>query len=509
MKTSERITWRNGPDRILWSAALLAVSVHLAVPTRTEAVTEAASGPAVSTAQAGSATQPGSTPQAASTTQGAPTTAGGVRKTAVPVRVDAARVDGAVSGGLRWLAEHQIREGADAGAWPVGTPNYRPAISSLAGLAFLANGYLPGDDSPYGKVVAQSIKYVMRTMASDGYVGQGDRSGMYIHAISSLFALSCLGMQNDEKSEPELAEWCRRSLDVIVNAQQTPKPPNAWGGWRYEPNLPESDVSVTCWQLLVLHTARQAGYEVEPRVFSMAHAYLRRAYVPVKSEQGQPVAGGYLYRPGFTREPSRSSTALVLFIQSLFNVSDEKRARESLVYLRGNPPTWGGPQYGGFFYFASFYMVQGMFQIGGDDWKTYGPQLATVLLDHQTGDGSWPYPPDNAIPEDMSGTGTAYPVALAVLMLSIDKQYLPMYQRQRRFHETGVLASAPEATAPAEEPAKPIEESGSTTKQKPPDELTLPPPPPAETVKPPEQEPNRENVEEPEEPAAGPRRTMY
>jgi len=392
----------------------------------------------------------------------------------LPVRVDPARVDGAVSGGLRWLADRQIRQGGEAGSWVTGLPNYRPAVASLAGLAYLANGYLPGDESQYGKVVAQSIKYVMNTMASDGYVGQGDRSGMYIHAISTLFALSCLGMQTNEVAEPELAEWCRRSLDVIVAAQQVPRPGVAAGGWRYDPYTQESDVSVTCWQLLVLHTARQAGYEVDSTVFSLAHAYLRRAYAKVKSEAGQDkgiAEGGYLYRPGVSLDPERSATALVLFIQSLFNLTEEKKARESLAFLQRYPPTWGGPQYNGYFYFSSFYMVQGMFQIGGSEWKTFAPRLATVLLDHQTGDGSWPYPPDNADAESMSGTGPAYPVALAVLMLSIDKQYLPMYQRQRRFHETGV-----KTVAAAEKPVEKPSEKPNDSKEPGKDRLDVPPP---------------------------------
>lgn len=336
------------------------------------------------------------------------------------------------------------------------TANYRPAIASLAGLAFLANGHLPGDDGPYGKTVAAALRYVMGTMAPDGYVGQGDRSGMYIHAISSLFALSCLGMQADEALEPELADWCRRGLDVILSAQQVSKTAAAQGGWRYDPYTSDSDISVTCWQLLVLHTARQAGFEVEPPVFNAAQAYLNRAFVAVEPEAGQDKdspAGGYLYRPPVSREPSPSSTALVVFIQSLFDAADERRTSEALTYLRRYPPTWGGPQYGGFFYFSAFYMVQGMFQVGGEEWESFGPRMATLLLDHQAGDGSWPYPPDNEFPAQMQGTGPAYPVAMAVLMLSLDKQFLPMYQRQRRLYERGAAVVPPTIEEPSGEDA--------------------------------------------------------
>jgi hypothetical protein len=377
--------------------------------------------------------------------------------TAPAAHAKAARAEGAITGGLRWLAEHQIRKGAEAGSWDVPTKNYRPAIASLAGLAFLANGHLPGDDGPYGTNVANALKYVTGAMAADGYVGQGDRSGMYIHAISTLFALSCLGMQADEtfdpQIEPKLAEWCRRSLDVILSAQQVTKAAVAQGGWRYDPYTTDSDISVTCWQLLVLHAARQAGFEVEPPVFNSALAYLNSAFSPVKSEaeqdKGNP-AGGYFYPDRRSSGmPHPSTTALAVLAMSLFDAADEQRTRDSLEYLRRCSPTWGGVQYGGFFFFSAFEWSQGMFQIGGKDWESFGPSMAAVLLDHQAGDGSWPYPPDNSSPALLRETGPAYPVAMAVLTLSIDKQFLPMFQRQRRLYEAAVAAAPPAEKAAA------------------------------------------------------------
>jgi len=388
----------------------------------------------------------------------------------VPARVDPARLEGAVAGGLRWMAEHQVTNGPYAGSWVVNSPNYRPAIASLAGLAFLANGHLPGDTGPYGTNVAAALKYVMSAMAPDGYVGQSDKSGMYIHAISSLFALSCLGMQADEKLEPALADWCRRSVDVILRAQQMAKAAGQQGGWRYDPYTTDSDISVTCWQLLVLHTARQAGFEMEPSVCNSALGYLRRSYAVVPSAEsgtGSPDYGYYYPDRRVGGKAERSSTALVVFILSLFDVGDEQNTRAALAYLRRYPPTWGGLQYGGFFYFSSFYMAQGMFQIGGQEWQDFGPRLATVLLDHQAGDGSWPYPADNAEPTTLRGTGPAYPAAMAVLLLSLEKQYLPMYQRQRRLFDGGTTVLPPVA-----DPAGKV---GGTRSQP---DLDLPAPPP-------------------------------
>ncbi len=355
---------------------------------------------------------------------------GFARDAALP---DPARIEGAITGGLRWLAGQQIREGSEAGAWPVEYANYRPAVTALAGMAFLANGHLPGDEGPYGETVAKALRYVIGTMDPSGYSGQGDRSGMYIHAITSLFALSCLGMQADESLEPDLAEWVRRSLTLILDSQQIAKAAAARGGWRYTPYTSESDVSVTCWQLLVLHSARQAGYPVPSSAFDSALAYIHRAFAPVEPlSEDDPPAGGYLYRPGISREPEPAVSALVLHIQTLFDAASESQTQATLNYLQRYPPTWGGPQYGGFFYFAGFYMVQGMFQTGGQAWNAFGPPMAKLLLDHQAGDGSWPFPPDNTAQSRL--TGPAYPVAMAVLILSIEKQFLPMVQRQHKLY---------------------------------------------------------------------------
>lgn len=420
---------------------------------------------------------------------------------AAVLRPETARIEGATAGGLRWLADHQ----GTNGAWAVNSANYRPAIASLAGLAFLANGHLPGTNTPYARVVALALKHVTSTMASDGYVGQGDQSGMYIHAISTLFVLSCYGMQSDEALDPELASWCRRSLDVIFRAQQASKSFTERGGWRYEPFGEQSDVSVTCWQLLVLHTARQAGFEVEMPVYNAALSYLNRAYVPVKAEKDkeQP-AGGYLYRPGYTEAtgPERPATALVLFIQSLFDAGKDQRTQAALAFLRRYPLTWDGSQYNGYFYFSGFYMMQGMFQIGGAEWNSFGPRMANLLLDHQNGDGSWPYPP-NSLREDMLTTGPAYPVAMSVLMLSLDKQYLPMYQRQRRIYENNALIVT--KTEPATETkAETKPELKPEPKREKKEELIIPPMPEPvreEHVLPDPINEKGEPEEDPEEPA--------
>lgn len=334
----------------------------------------------------------------------------------------------AVASGLRWLAAHQVSSGPEAGSWETGEPRYRSAVASFAGLAFLANGHLPGEGE-YGQVVEQAMRYVQGTMAADGYLGQGHGAGMYIHAIATLFGLSYLGLAPDAAAERDLAAWCRRSLRVIAEAQKVSRPDYARGGWRYTPSSAESDLSVTSWQLLVLHAARQCGFEVEDGSIEDALRFIDGAYVAVPDGPAGP-GGGYVYRPGLSRGPEPGVTGAAVFIKSLFERREDAHQNAALTYLAGYPPAWGGAQYNGYFFFGAFYMTQGMFQIGDPAWNRYYTPLRTLLLEHQAGDGSWPFAPDDALQGQLAGP--TYSTAMAVLILSMEKQYLPMYQRQKR-----------------------------------------------------------------------------
>ena len=73
-----------------------------------------------------------------------------------------------------------------------------------------------------------------------------------------------------------------------------------------------------------------------------------------------------------------------------------------------------------------------MFQVGGEAWGEHRAAVEEVLVMHQSGDGSWPSPADDAPQNRLAGP--AYPTALAVLILSLDRQYLPVYQRQRQLY---------------------------------------------------------------------------
>ncbi len=336
----------------------------------------------------------------------------------------------AIDGALKWLATHQVVEG-DKGYWDC--PRYQTATASFAGLAFLANGYKPGEGE-YGAVIDRAMNFVRASMDPQGYLGGKDNS-MYVHAVCTLFGLSYLGQVENPEKEVELAQWCRKALEVVVKAQIVRKSPAEQGGWRYTPSTTESDLSVTSWMLLVLHAARQCGYDMDDRVFQSAMRYVNSGFVEhaKKNEDGsQEVTRGFVYRPGISQQPEPAVTGVAVFLKALLEEEPDDRVAASLEYLGQFSPEWGGPQYKGYFYFGTFYMVQGMFQVGGEPWDEFNGRIQRILLDHQEGDGRWDFPPLNAA--QSKDAGTAYGTAMGVLILSVDKQYLPMYQRVKRIY---------------------------------------------------------------------------
>ena len=332
--------------------------------------------------------------------------------------VNQERVDAAIEAGLRWLADNQVSEGQDAGRWEA--PRYYVAATGIAGLAFLANGHLP-DDETYGAVVRQALRYIQGKIDADGYVG-GQHGTMYVHSICGLFVLSCMGMTGETDHDIELAEWSRRAIDLSLQAQQVRKRPAEQGGWRYFPHSDDSDLSHTTWQLLMLYAARQAGFDIPTQVFEDAVRYINSGFTDTPDGKN-----GFVYRPGISRDPREGTSGATLMLKRMIERKWDDQAENTLDTLRQFRPVWNGKAYKGYFYYGNFYIAQGIFHTSDELWTTYLPRLREVLVENQSGDGYWEFPPNATIQPQLAGK--AYATGMAILLLSLDKQYLPIFQR--------------------------------------------------------------------------------
>src|SRR5262245_18717861 len=149
-----------------------------------------------------------------------------------------ARIEQSVDRGLQWLASQQ----ADDGSFP-SNPVGQPAVTSLAVMAFLSRGHLPGQGRN-GQVLNRAIDNCLGQQSRRGYFSLlqvGPEQGhlkppqtlVYNHCIAGLMLGEVYGMTSGERSrriEEALAKALVFSRSVQTRQKQHP---DEAGGWRY------------------------------------------------------------------------------------------------------------------------------------------------------------------------------------------------------------------------------------------------------------------------------------
>jgi hypothetical protein len=315
----------------------------------------------------------------------------------------------AVDRAIRRALEHLKSTQKASGAWeaPFGEAT---SVTSLAVMAFLAAGHVPGEPGPYRVTVERGVKYVLNHQHADGLLVSHNHGGpMYCHGISTLMLAEVIGMVPDRELAERIQKALSRAVDVIVKAQEVKKGADHAGGWRYQPNSNDSDISVTGWQVMALRAAKSAGCAIDSARIDRAVAYLKRCALK---------GGGFAYQP--RQGPSNPRTGVGMLALEICGSHLTAEAVAGSKYLREHPPVWGS----GYFFYEAYYCSQAMFQIGEEASSAYQPKLVSILLEHQQQDGSWLSGDGN----DQSA-GRNYCTAMGVLSLAVEYGYLPIYQR--------------------------------------------------------------------------------
>ncbi len=313
--------------------------------------------------------------------------------------------DAAIRRALEHLKTTQKRNGAWDGGFGEAT-----SITSLAVMAYLAAGHVPGAPGPYRDAVERGVRYVLDHQHADGMLVSNNRGGpMYCHGISTLMLAEVAGMIPDVALAERVHKALSRAVDVIVKSQDVKKGTAHEGGWRYQPNSNDSDISVTGWQVMALRAARSAGCAVDSTRIDRAVRYLKRCAVK---------DGGFAYQPG--QGPSNPRTGVGILALEICGTHLTPEAVAGSKYLLKHLPQWGS----GYFFYEAYYCSQAMFQVGENASQGYQRRLASILLEHQQQDGSWLSGDGN----DQSA-GRNYCTAMGVLALAVEYGYLPIYQR--------------------------------------------------------------------------------
>ncbi len=337
----------------------------------------------------------------------------------------------AVERGLVWLAAHQNADGS----WPgkIGyklNSDYRQtgegghvAVTSLACMAFLAGGHLPGRGE-YGDVVERGLSFVLQTAQEDGYITHGG-TRMYSHAFATLFLAEIYGMTHRQDVRRKL----QKAVDFIVDTQ------NEEGGWRYVPFAPESDMSIVVCQVLALRAARNIGIRVPKSTVDLAAQYVVDSAITENSRRRLRAnmfadeIGSFHYQRGRGSRSSFPLTAAGVTALHGVGIYSDDSIRRGLDYLARHLDQfnrqYGAPRDGHyFFWYGHYYGVQAMYTAGTSShvnyWEPYFGRVREELIAMQGPDGSFP---------NRVGPGRAFGTAMAVLILEIPYRYLPIFQR--------------------------------------------------------------------------------
>lgn len=309
-------------------------------------------------------------------------------------------VERAVQEALKWLSERQQPSGAFTG----GTlPDFEVGVSGLCVLTFLADGHTHQAPGKYRETVRKGLEYLLSQQDPKGRIGvRSENNYMYSHAIATIALLEALLMTDDR---PMLEEPVKRAVAFIVAAQ------NQKGGWGYTFGSPETDTSVTVWQLQALRLAVSAGLRslVVPALIKARTALA--ALTDTEGRVGYRAVGQFPH--GYA-----ALTAMGMVGHMLASYRPDRELLEKQAAVIQKASKLSANRYENdltFLYYGSL----AMFQLGNGHWSAWTQSFRGELLRRQQADGG--FPPD--LDKWAGHGGQLYTTATATLTLQTYLRY--------------------------------------------------------------------------------------
>ena len=301
------------------------------------------------------------------------------------------RTEAAIQRGLQFLKSSQ---GPD-GRWDASDTNW-VGYTAFSMIAFMLNGNCPNKKQPYGETLTKAVDALLKETEGQvsGYMG----SNMYSHGLATL-ALSEAWGQTDK--DDKVQEALKMAVKVILRAQ------NEAGGWRYNPQPGDADVSVTAMQVVALAAARQAGIFVPDETITRAVRYVNMCH--------QTESGGFSYQAGLG-PAGFARTSAATFSLMMLGRHEFKEVKDGVRYLQKEAPT--AVKNTDHYMYAQYYAALVMYQAGSQEFKNWYPQIRDSMLSKQAANGSF-----------AQGGRNTYDTAIALIILSIPYGYVPAYQR--------------------------------------------------------------------------------
>lgn len=313
------------------------------------------------------------------------------------------QVDVAIDKALAWLVTKQdVTHGYFNG-------KYKNTETALACIALMATGHFPAR-SKYGKHLKKGIMYLVKEAQNPGHYGYlgADGGRMYGHGICTLALSEAYGMMDDPESNKKIKKALDAALKVTQKAQVKKKGLH-FGGWRYNPNSKDADLSVSVWQVLCLRSAKNCGIEVPQKAIDNAIEYIRKCY--------NQRSKGFAYQPNKNPNSAMKCAGIVslLAMGSQKNEKDMEKIKESAKVLKTLRPDNGNH-----FYYNAYYFATAANMLGPAYRKEFLPKMDKTLLRLQKSNGEF---------EKYCGhLPGIYSTSFAVICLAVKYQFLPIYQ---------------------------------------------------------------------------------
>lgn len=312
-------------------------------------------------------------------------------------------VDDSIEKGLKWLVGQQdVTFGFFRG-------RLKYTYTGLSCIALMASGHFPGR-SKYGENLRKGILYLAKeAVKNNGYLG-GDGGRMYGHGICTLALTEAYGMLNYDKENKKIREGLDAALKLILGSQVRNRNTH-FGGWRYQPNSKDSDLSITVWQVLALRSAQNCQLAVPDQAIKDALDYVRKSF--------SPRVPGFTYQPGNHGNSNSMRSAGVVCMLALGadkNKDDKEKITRSAEFLLTVDPNKSKRH----FFYQSYYLATAANMMGEKYRNKLLPKLERLLIRLQNKSGDFQ--------KNGGYDGGVYSTAFAIICLAVRYQYLPIYQ---------------------------------------------------------------------------------
>ena len=310
----------------------------------------------------------------------------------------------AIRAGIAFLVNTQAADGSWLSDGTTG--RYPVAITSLAGLALLANGNTC-TSGPHASAVRAAVEFVLKSAdAESGLIGEEDPGRpMFGHGFAMLFLAEAYGSSGQGALDRRIRQTLARAIALTARSQSVA------GGWYYTPDSTLDEGAVTVTQMQGMRACANAGIPVPPETVARALGYIR---LSARAD------GGIAYRAHESEDSRPGITCAGLAVMLAAGLYQDPLIDGALAYARENVPLAGrSPAGGTHFFYSHMYLSQVMYFRGGQEWRDYFDGIRTWLVSAQAEDGSW----------QGDYIGRAYGTASALMILQLPYNHLPVLQR--------------------------------------------------------------------------------